>query len=89
MGEVMITDLLPDTLIPVAASSSGGAVEWWGNLLTVEVGQLPSGQTTTITITAKIRDGATPAAVIVNRASLLYTGHVAVQTPNVPLTVGR
>lgn len=80
MGGVMITDLLPDALIPVSATSTLGPVELWGNLLTADIGNLSPGQQVTVTITARVRDNI-PQAEIANRASLLYSGHVAVQTP--------
>ena len=61
MGEVMITDLLPETLTPVTATSSMGKLEWWANLLTADIGALSPGQTATIVVTAKVPNN-TPAA---------------------------
>jgi uncharacterized repeat protein (TIGR01451 family) len=83
MGAVIITDLLPETLTPITATSTVGMVEWWGNLVTVDLGELQPAQTATILVAAKIRNGVPPATTITNRASLLHTGHVAVQTPNI------
>jgi uncharacterized repeat protein (TIGR01451 family) len=88
MGAVMVTDLLPETLTPVTATTTLGAVEWWGNLLTVDVGDLPPAQAVTIAVTTKVRNDLPPATAITNRASLLHTGHVAVQTPNIKVMVG-
>lgn len=85
MGGVMVTDLLPQALIPVAATSTAGIVEWWGNLLTVDIGELSPGQAATIVVTARVRDDVTPTLEITNRASLLYLGHVAVQTPSIKI----
>jgi uncharacterized repeat protein (TIGR01451 family) len=87
MGQVMVTDLLPDTLTPVTARSTQGELEWWGHLLTVDVGELPPGQGVTIIVTARVQGDAPPETVISNRASLLYTGHVASQTPTVEVVV--
>ena len=87
MGAVMVTDLLPEILTPIAATSTAGVMEGWGNLFTFDVGELLPDQTVTILLTAKVRDGAPSAAVITHRASLLYTGHVAVQTPAVNVVV--
>ncbi len=88
MEGVMITDLLPDALLPVKATSTVGAVELWGNLLTVGVGDVSLGQTVTVTLVARVRESASPGAVIVNRASLIYHDHVASQTQPVGVTVG-
>jgi uncharacterized repeat protein (TIGR01451 family) len=88
MGAVMVTDLLPETLTPVAATPTVGTVEWWGNLLTVDVGNLPPAQAVTIVVTAKVQNDVPPATAITNRASLLHTEHAAVQTPNVKVIAG-
>lgn len=88
MGEVMITDLLPETLTPVSATSTVGQVELWGNLLTVDIGTLFPGQPVAIIVTAKVHDDAAPAGIISNRATLLHTGHVAAQTPSVDVAIG-
>jgi uncharacterized repeat protein (TIGR01451 family) len=89
MGEVMVTDLLPEVLTPVSASSTSGPVEWWGNLLTADIGTLPPGQTVTIVVTAKVRADGPPVPEITNQASLLHTGHVAVQSPIVIVGMSR
>jgi uncharacterized repeat protein (TIGR01451 family) len=89
MGAVMVTDLLPAALTPVSAASTSGPVEWWGNLLTADVGILPPGQTVTIVVTAKVRADGPPAPEIANQASLLHTGHVAAQSPTVTVSVSR
>lgn len=87
MGEVLVTDLLPESLTPLSATSTQGAVEWWGQLLTVDVGTLPPGQGVTIIITAQIGADTPAASIIANRASLLHHEHVAVQTPVVEVEV--
>jgi uncharacterized repeat protein (TIGR01451 family) len=88
MEGVMITDLLPDSLLPVRATSTAGAVELWGNLLTVGVGDMSLGQAVTVTLVARVRESASPGTAIVNRASLIYHDHVASQTQPVGVTVG-
>ncbi len=88
MEEVMITDLLPDSLLPVQATSTAGAVELWGNLMTVGVGTMSQGQAVTVTLVARVRAGISPGTSIVNRASLIYHDHVASQTQPVAVTVG-
>lgn len=88
MGDVMITDLLPEPLTPVSATSTIGQVELWGNLLTADIGPLFPGQSADIIVTAKVRDDAAPAGSISNWASLLHTGHVAVQTATTDVSVG-
>jgi uncharacterized repeat protein (TIGR01451 family) len=85
---VMITDLLPASLLPVKATSTAGAVELWGNLLTVGVGAMSQGQAVTVTLVAKVREDSSPGTVIVNRASLIYRDHVASQTQPVGVAVG-
>lgn len=87
MGEVMVTDLLPEALTPVTASSTIGPVEWWGNLLTADIGTLLPGQTVTIVVTGKARADSPSVPEISNRASLLHTGHVAVQSPTITVSV--
>ena len=87
MEGVMITDLLPDSLLPVKATSTAGAVELWGNLLTAGVGALSPGQAVTVTLVARVREGSSPGTAIVNRASLIYRDHVAIQTQPVGVTV--
>ena len=84
----MITDLLPASLLPVKATSTAGAVELWGNLLTVGVGTMSQGQAVTVTLVAKVREDSSPGAAVVNRASLIYHDHVASQTQPVGVTVG-
>jgi len=79
MGQVMVTDLLPEVMHPVAATSTAGTIEWWGNLLTVDVGELPPDQVVTIILVARLRDDMPVTALIPNRVSLIYSGHVAVQ----------
>ncbi len=88
MEGVMITDLLPDSLLPVKATSTAGAVELWGNLLTVGVGAMRPGQAVTVTLVARVREGSSPGTAIVNRASLIYHDHVTSQTQPVGVTVG-
>jgi uncharacterized repeat protein (TIGR01451 family) len=85
MGDVIITDLLPESLSLVAMTSTVGAVELWGRLLTADIGDLAPGQTVTITATTTLQKNTSPGVVIINRASLIYGGHVAVQT--LPVTV--
>jgi uncharacterized repeat protein (TIGR01451 family) len=88
MEGVMITDMLPPSLTPLSATSSQGATELWGNLLTADVGELAPGQSVTIAVNAAVRDGVSPGAVIGNRASLIYRDHVTVQTDLVSVQVG-
>jgi uncharacterized repeat protein (TIGR01451 family) len=88
MEGVMITDLLPDSLLPVRATSTVGAVELWGNLLTAGVGDMSPGQAVTVTLVARVRESTLPGTAIVNRASLIYHDHVASQTQPVGVTVG-
>jgi uncharacterized repeat protein (TIGR01451 family) len=88
MGEVMVTDLLPESLTPITATTTQGLVEWWGQLLTVDVGTLAPGKGVTIVVTAQAQAGAPAASIIDNRASLLHHDHVAVQTPLVSIEVG-
>jgi uncharacterized repeat protein (TIGR01451 family) len=88
MEGVMITDLLPDSLLPVRATSTAGAVELWGNLLTAGVGDMSLGQAVTVTLVARVREGSLPGTAIINRASLIYHDHVASQTQPVGVTVG-
>ncbi len=85
MWEVMVTDLLPEGLTPVAVTSTLGGVELWGNLVTADIGQLESGQTATIIVTTIVREDVLPASLITNRVSLIHQGHVAVQSA--PMTV--
>lgn len=85
MEDVMVTDLLPEYLTPVELTSTMGTLELWGNLLTVDIGELASGQVVTITVKATVGEDVLPTSVITNRASLIYGGSVAVQT--VPITV--
>ncbi len=85
MWGVMVTDLLPEGLIPVAVTSTLGDVELWGNLVTADIGQLESGQTATIIVTTIVREDVLPASLITNRVSLIHQGHVAVQSA--PMTV--
>lgn len=87
MGEVMVTDLLPEVLAPITATTSLGQVEWWGNLLTVDIGTLPSGQAATILATTRVRAEGLLLTEITNRASLLHTGHVATQSPLVKVNL--
>lgn len=87
MGEVMVTDLLPEGLTPLTASSTLGFVEWWGNLLTADIGTLPPGQTVTIVVSARVRADGPSILEISNRASLLHAGHVAAQSPTITVSV--
>jgi len=87
MGQVMLTDLLPLALTPLTTTATVGAIEWWGNLLTVELGELPPGQSATVTVVAGVAGDAPP--VITNRASAVYTGHVVAQTAPVEVTVQK
>lgn len=87
MGEVMVTDLLPEALTPVTASSTLGVVEWWGNLLTADIGTLPPGQTVTIVVTGRLRAGSPPVSEISSRVSLLHAGHVTAQSPTITISV--
>jgi len=89
MDGVMITDLLPPSLTPLSATSSQGATELWGNLLTADVGELAPGQAATVTLNASVREGVAPGAAISNRASLITRDHVAVQTDLVSVQVGQ
>jgi uncharacterized repeat protein (TIGR01451 family) len=89
MEGVMITDLLPPSLRPLSATSSQGATELWGNLLTADVGELAPGQAATVTLNAALREEVAPGAAIGNRASLIYRDHVAVQTDLVSIQVGQ
>lgn len=89
MGEVMVTDLLPEALTPITATVSTGQVEWWGNLLTADIGTLPPGQTVTTVVTARVRADGSPLTEINNRASLLHTGHVATQSPIIKVSLSR
>jgi uncharacterized repeat protein (TIGR01451 family) len=88
MEGVMVTDLLPDSLLPVEATSTAGTVELWGNLLTAGVGTMSPGQAVTVTLVARVRESSLPGTAIVNRASLIYHDHVASQTQPVAVTVG-
>ena len=88
MEGVMITDLLPESLLPVRATSTAGAVELWGNLLTAGVGDMSLGQVVTVTLVARVREGISQGTTIVNRASLIYHDHVASQTQLVSVMVG-
>ena len=88
MGEVMVTDLLPESLTPITATTTQGLVEWWGQLLTVDVGTLAPGKGVTIVVTAQAQADAPAASIIANQASLLHHDHVAVQTPVVSVEVG-
>jgi hypothetical protein len=88
MAAVMITDLLPESLLPVSATSTQGGVELWGNLLTAGVGDLSPGQAVTVTLVAKVREGSSPGTKIVNRASLIYHDHVASQVQLVSVIAG-
>jgi uncharacterized repeat protein (TIGR01451 family) len=88
MAGVMITDLLPESLQPVKATSTAGAVELWGNLLTAGVGDMSPGQAVTVTLVARVREDGVPGTTIVNRASLIYHDHVASQTQLVSVVVG-
>lgn len=85
MGDVMVTDLLPECLTPVAVTSTVGTLELWGNLLTADIGELAPGQAVTITVKATVGEDILPTSVITNRASLIYGGNVTVQTA--PITV--
>ena len=88
MGEVMVTDLLPESLTPITATTTQGLVEWWGQLLTVDVGTLAPDKGVTIVVTAQVQADAPATSIIANQASLLHHDHVAVQTPVVSLEVG-
>jgi uncharacterized repeat protein (TIGR01451 family) len=87
MAGVLITDLLPPSLTPVGAAVSLGATEWWGNLLTADIGELAPGQAVTITVTARARPDLPLGALLNNRATLIYRDHVAVQTELVSVQV--
>jgi len=81
MNGVMITDLLPESLKLIEITSTRGTTELWGNLLTVDIGELATGQTVTVIAVTKVReDILLPSPVITNQASLIYGDHVVVQT---------
>lgn len=89
LGDLMITDLLPEPVLPVAITSTTGSVEMWGNLLTADVGLLFPDQVVVVTITGRVRESGVLPAVITNQASVIAHGHVAVQTAPVSITVRK
>ncbi len=83
MHDVLITDLLPNGLTPLNVNTSVGDTEIWGNLVTVNLGELSPGQTAVISLTAIIQEQTITDSVIINQASLIYPGHITAQTPPV------
>ena len=89
LGNLMITDLLPEPVLPVTITTTTGNVEIWGSLLTADVGVLPPGQVVVVTITGWVRENWVLLPVIINRASIIAHGHVTVQTAPVSTEVLR
>jgi uncharacterized repeat protein (TIGR01451 family) len=65
---VVLTDTLPDEVAFVSASSAQGSVSHAGGVVTVSLGNLDVGQSTTVTIVAQVHDEA--AGTITNRAEV-------------------
>ncbi|XSG74325.1 hypothetical protein ACP8Y2_19315 [Herpetosiphon llansteffanensis] len=77
MRDVVVVDQLPSNLEtngPIKVSDQNARVEQQGNQITVRVGVLPAGQTLTIMIPVKIKDGVAAQTRIVNQAQLNFTG---------------
>lgn len=87
MKDVLITDLLPDELLLTGAISTVGNLERWGNLLTADIGTLEPGQQAVITVSAAVPEDTPPGTVITNRASLIRSGNLVVQTHPVRIEV--
>lgn len=87
MWNVIITDLLPNELTPVAANATAGNVEIWGNLLTVDVGHLAAGHEVEVTLVATVGNTVPVGTTVSNQATLIYADNLAVQTPPVSIEV--
>lgn len=77
MRDLVVVDQLPSNLEtngPIKVSDQNARVEQQGNQITVRVGVLPAGQTLTIMIPVKIKDGVAAQTRIVNQAQLNFTG---------------
>ncbi|MFB0535871.1 MAG: hypothetical protein ACETWR_12920 [Anaerolineae bacterium] len=87
ISQVLVTDCLPEGLVPVEATVSHSTVEIWNNLIIADIGEMAAGDTAVVTIEARVADNVPPGMVIQNRASFIYAESVAVQAV-ASLTIG-
>jgi uncharacterized repeat protein (TIGR01451 family) len=87
ISQVVVTDYLPEDLVPVEATVSHSTVEIWNNLVVADIGEMAVGDTAVVIIEARVKDNVTPGAVIQNRASFIYAESVAAQAV-ASLTIG-
>jgi len=73
-ADVVLSDLLPTTLVPVEARTDRGDISWQGNLLTVTLGDLAAGETVVLRIVARAATGVSAGEVIENVAEVDYHG---------------
>jgi uncharacterized repeat protein (TIGR01451 family) len=84
LSRVLLTDLLPTTLVSIAVTTTVGSIEVWDNLLTADIGELAPTRGVSITVAGIVSNDTVSGALITHRASLLYTGHIVV--PTTPVT---
>ncbi len=77
--EVMVTDLMPDGLMPTYIESSAGLPWIGGQFAAASIGSLDEGQSAVVTITAQLAPDASADRAVTNRANVIYQESVALQ----------
>lgn len=89
LSGVLLTDLLPEGLRLIGVETSRGSVETWGNLLTVDLGNLSPGDEVEVTITAQVAGDVAPGTVLSHRVTLISAETAATQSAEMSITVGE